>query len=109
MSKKAKIAFSKILGLITTSRKALDRMLKFKTKYSFDDSALVGSLTCGDWAVSKACFEEMEECQFEDREYMISSHYDEILRAIFGDYMQLPPEEERVSNHGYKVFWKDNQ
>ena len=47
---------------------------------------------------------------FEDTEVMVMEDYDEILRITYGDYMQLPPEEDRVghSTQGQiKYFWKD--
>jgi hypothetical protein len=32
---------------------------------------------------------------------------DTYLRTVFGDYMQLPPENQRVYSHGFTAFWKD--
>lgn len=37
--------------------------------------------------------------QFEDMEFMCFAAWDEYLHAHYGDYMQLPPEEERVWKH----------
>ena len=34
-----------------------------------------------------------------DKEYTIPKGYDEILRTIYGNYMELPPEEDRVCMH----------
>ena len=42
--------------------------------------------------------------QFEDKEYMCLKQYDLLLRAFFGDYMQLPPVEERTSLHDAKII-----
>ena len=36
---------------------------------------------------------------FEDGEFMCFADWDEHLRRKFGDYMQLPPEEERTWCH----------
>jgi lipopolysaccharide cholinephosphotransferase len=36
---------------------------------------------------------------FEDGQYMCTALWDEYLRAKFGDYMTLPPEEERTWRH----------
>ena len=43
---------------------------------------------------------------FEHRMYCIPEHYDKILRAEWGDYMQLPPEEKRISNHSFRAWMK---
>lgn len=36
---------------------------------------------------------------FEETSFSISRRYDEMLRACYGDYMKLPPMEERVCKH----------
>ena len=36
---------------------------------------------------------------FEDREFSIPADYDTYLRGCYGDYMQLPPEEDQVARH----------
>ena len=43
---------------------------------------------------------------FEDRKYMAIKDYDIYLTSLFGDYMQLPPEEKQVTHHDFKAFWK---
>lgn len=41
---------------------------------------------------------------FEDGAYPISKHYDELLRILYGDYMQLPPpEQRRVKQHAVLI------
>lgn len=44
-------------------------------------------------------FENMRAIEFSGKQYMCISDYDSILRLDYGDYMQLPPEEERVWKH----------
>lgn len=45
---------------------------------------------------------------YEDTEFFVMSGYDGALRSKYGDYMQLPPESERVLKHvGNKQFWKN--
>ena len=39
-------------------------------------------------------------CKFENRDYLIIKNYKDYLTELYGDYMTLPPEEQRVPNHG---------
>ena len=47
--------------------------------------------------------ENYTELQFEDRSFKVFSQYDIFLRQLYGDYMTLPPERDRVSNHSFIV------
>ena len=38
--------------------------------------------------------------RFEDTTLSVPAHYDEVLTCIYGDYMKLPPKEQRVPSHG---------
>ena len=49
--------------------------------------------------------ENVETGNFEGKEFMIPKHYHEILTSDYGDYMQLPPVEQQVSHHDFKL-WK---
>lgn len=51
-------------------------------------------------------FDNRIQWQFEDSEFSIPQNYDMLLRLWFGDYMQLPPEEERIAHHYYKAYMK---
>ena len=42
---------------------------------------------------------------FEGYKFNIVTNYDEVLTKMYGDYMQLPPEEERVAHHNFKACW----
>lgn len=44
---------------------------------------------------------------FEDTEFFVSARYDELLRICFGDYMKLPPEDQRIAHHNYKIYIKE--
>lgn len=50
---------------------------------------------------------EYTDVEFEHMKIMIFKNYDEILRTTFGDYMQLPPENQRKA-HGLIAYWRDN-
>lgn len=46
------------------------------------------------------------EAQFEGSKYYIPEKYDEMLKVRYGNYMSLPPKEERIPYHGEQYFWK---
>jgi len=50
-------------------------------------------------------FNFYEEVIFEDTKFRIIKNADKYLRILYGDYMQLPPESKRVSNHSYNAYY----
>ena len=83
--------------LLTKIRNAL-----FKKYRNLNDDYLISGL----WnrsvqiPLELSCYKDVVLHQFEDTEVFIPEHYHEVLTAFFGDYMQLPPESERVAHHG---------
>ncbi len=52
-------------------------------------------------------FDEVSEVEFDGHKAFILNGYDHVLRRRYGDYMQLPPENQRKSRHGHVTFyWK---
>lgn len=45
--------------------------------------------------------------EFEGNKVYAMANFDEYLTNLYGDYMTLPPENERVSRHEINVYWKD--
>lgn len=43
--------------------------------------------------------DEVEDVDFEDTRLMIPKGWHEVLTLVYGDYMKLPPEEERIPSH----------
>lgn len=54
----------------------------------------------------RECLDEYIEVPFEEYTFRIPRMYDEILKNICGDYMKLPPENERVGHRDYQVLKK---
>ncbi len=50
-------------------------------------------------------FEQYIDVDFEGCKLMVIKEYDAFLRHYYGNYMQLPPEEERVPYHGGDYYW----
>ena len=54
----------------------------------------------------KEWFKDLIKWNFGKYEFYIPKCYDEVLRVSYGDYMQLPPVEERIYQHLYKAYKK---
>ena len=57
--------------------------------------------------VKTEIYGEPVKLQFESREFSAPKKYKEYLTILYGDYMKLPPEDKRVSNHDFKVYMRD--
>lgn len=57
--------------------------------------------------VDKSVFDSDIYVDFEGRKFRAPIGYDTWLRSVYGDYMQLPPEEHRVTHHTFEAYWKD--
>lgn len=33
--------------------------------------------------------------------------YDQYLKSIYGDYLELPPKNEQITHHAFKAFYID--
>lgn len=90
-------------------RIALQHLDNLVHSYEFDESEYAGSI-CGRYGVKEHMpldvFQHYIKLSFEGHYYNAIENYDSYLKAHYGDYMQLPPIEKRVSNHINKVYWK---
>lgn len=51
-------------------------------------------------------FEKTIPLEFEGHMLNAPADYDQILTAWYGDYMQLPPVEERITHHDYEAWFR---
>lgn len=82
------------------------KMIKILHYYKYNDNKSNNMLSIGfhniegDKGIFPAYyFENYMDCDFEGEKIPIITKYDDLLTAYYGDYMQLPPEEERVPSH----------
>ncbi len=62
-----------------------------------------GGIRC---CIPRETMEHYIKIEFEGRTFNCMRDYDYYLRTCYGDYMQLPPIEKRVTHHSFKAFWK---
>ena len=88
--------------LVKTVDKYIRRYNVIKTSRLFESA-------CGMMQKSpflKSDFNESIPHVFENYSFNIMKGYDDYLTNGFGDYMQLPPVEKRISHHYFKAYWK---
>lgn len=85
----------------------LNRMNKMMYKYNYDSSKLV-AVYCGSYGIKevfpKSWLNGTVQFQYEGLTVDLPIGYDEYLRQYYGDYMQLPPEEKRITHHQKAYF-----
>jgi lipopolysaccharide cholinephosphotransferase len=101
----------KLLNVFLPLKKIRAKTDALHAKYPYGSTKYAGSITglCnnrGDRAPTE-CFEGSEWCEFEGHKLRMPKGYHEIMTRLYGDYMQLPPEEQRVAPHTVKAFWKE--
>ena len=84
------------------------KMVANSKKYNGCDTECVGNFTAFTRMIcNKKVFERFIRHSFEGKEYNIPIGYDVWLKSFYGDYMQLPPIEKRVSLHKFKAYIND--
>lgn len=85
-------------------RKALMKAEQLFAKYDFEDSEFIWPYGGGRLNMKKEYYGNPVRLQFEDGFFMAPEHYHEVLTLGYGDYMKLPPEENRKPYHGDEYY-----
>ena len=83
---------------------------KLAKTYPFDGTAYIAGITWGYGPQEKINRKEWMtpvKVQFEGHEFNAPSNYHEYLTNLYGDYMQLPPEDQRQTRHDVTVYKKE--
>ncbi len=87
-------------------KKALDLILSYNNKSTSNVANL--SLYYLNYPSFPAKYMDVfVDVEFEGVKFKAMKHYDEFLKGIYGDYMQLPPLEERIPRHAYSVYKRE--
>ena len=74
------------------------------TKYQFNESSIVANYL-GSWKekeiMPKSFLGTPTLYEFEEVQLFGPQDIDSYLKSLYGDYMRLPPEEDRVFKHDY--------
>ena len=98
--------FVRLYAKIRGSKYFLDQLEAFKNLYDIDESRYIAEMTwdSGLTLYEKKWFDDYLYMDFENLKVKVPVGYDEFLRCHYGDYMKLPPKEEQIPHHEYKVY-----
>lgn len=51
-------------------------------------------------------YKELIDVNFEHLELKAPKNYNQILKNLYGNYMELPPEDKQISPHGFDAYYK---
>lgn len=74
-----------------------------------EETAYYASFSVWYWkqkAIAKDLFDEYIVVSFEGDNYSAIRGYDEYLYGLYGNYMELPPAQDRVPKHSYVAYHK---
>lgn len=88
-----------------------DKLISCAFSNSYKDSSYVGLLA---WDPSADCIfekdkiEPLTQIQFNDRKFNAPKDSDYVLKTIYGNYMKLPPIEQRIPTHYYDAYLRSD-
>jgi O-antigen/teichoic acid export membrane protein/phosphorylcholine metabolism protein LicD len=91
--------------------KLIEKTDKLAQKYPYDSSEFVNCMAW-DWKPTikyrREWFGENTYHIFGDQDFSIPHEFEYCLKAGYGDYMKLPPKEQRIGHHDYSAFLKNS-
>lgn len=100
VKKRAFMAFCRLLP----GKPFLRLTCKGKPDSLYVHSFLGGASGYGKNVYPRSYFTQRTELEFAGGKYPVSEHYDALLRLLYGDYMVLPPEDQRaIKQHAILV------
>ena len=110
LSSKIKVLLANILGFGGRVPSYMVKMMvKTMSEVPYGSTPYVGQCSCLDDGPIQFPIEDFKDfvlLPFENHEFYALSGYDHHLRQLYGDYMQFPPEEDRVPKHCWIKYYK---
>lgn len=124
----SKSQFAKAKGIIRTilkfvavtvlhplpTRKLIRIINANASKYPFDESEEVAAIVDCAYGgarerISRAKYAPRIEFDFEGCKFWGPAGYEEYLTHLYGNYMEMPPVDRRVTHHDFEAYWKDGE
>ena len=99
-----------IMSRFVSNKRLLKSINKYYNKFIGETPKFAG-IVSGAYRsreiMESSIYAEYTDIVFEGEKFRTISKYHEYLTVVYGDYMQLPPEDKRVAPHDFKVYTND--
>lgn len=99
----------KIVLLLVPMHYLITHIIKLTKNTDYNKSDFIGNIVWGygkKERCNKSVYKEFLFYKFENKYFQVMKGYDEYLKNVFNDYMQLPPEENQIAHHSFKAYKK---
>lgn len=101
------LVIGRMIFYVVPKKSVIRRIISQAKRFSYISSRNSGIIVWGygrKEVMDKIIFEETIDVQFENNTYNGHKFYDQYLRNLYGNYMQLPPVEKQITHHKYKAY-----
>ncbi len=97
-----------LFALCTGQSRYIRRLNRRAEQYPWENSKIVGVRSWGKarYVMPRSVYENCVEIEFEGGNLMAIADWDKNLSLTYGNYMRLPPENKRKTQHCMKVYRK---
>lgn len=94
----------------TECKKASDKLVAYMQSFKFEECGMCGSILTRYFLndmYDASVFADKTEVEFEGELYAAPIGWETYLKALYGDYMQLPPKEKQIAHHYFHAYKKN--
>lgn len=97
---------------IAGRKRLAEKLNSYVQKYDYNTSEYVGVVLTRAMAyqerIERKGYINSVDVEFEGKMYKAPESYKQYLINLYGDYMQLPPADQQVANHSFRIYEAKN-
>ncbi len=101
-----------LLSRFASRRRLIKSIQRVYPADTFDKSEYAATV-CGGYRLKeilkRSIYDTYTELEFEGHKFKALADYHTYLSSIYGDYMQLPPENKRVTHHMFEAYYRNEK
>ena len=101
-----KTSIKQLLYRRMNPKSIVEKIILLSTQYRNTPSDYLICSTVAKRIFNTEFFKDLFLTKFEDTEFYVPSHYDEVLTLCYGNWRMLPPKDKQVPHHVMNVYWK---